>query len=130
APLAREPVEASHFHGVTGLGDLETFQPDVGPALGASAKAIVELVMARPPGSVTLAATGPLTNLALALRLEPAIAGRLGPVVVMGGARAEGGNITASAEYNIHADPHAAEEVFAAGLANLTVIGLDATHQV
>ena len=47
----------------------------------------------------------------------------------MGGARAEGGNITASAEYNIHADPHAAEEVFAAGL-DLTLIGLDATHQV
>jgi purine nucleosidase len=130
APLAREPVEAGHFHGATGLGDLETFHPDVGPAPSASADAIVALVMARPPGSVTLAATGPLTNLALALRREPAIAERLGPVVVMGGARAEGGNITASAEYNIHADPHAALEVFAAGLANLTVIGLDATHQV
>jgi purine nucleosidase len=130
APLAREPVEASHFHGATGLGDLETFRPDCGAADGASADAIVALVLTRPPGAVTLALTGPLTNLALALRQAPEIARRLGPVVVMGGARAEGGNITASAEYNIHADPHAAEAVLAAGLADLTLIGLDATHQV
>jgi purine nucleosidase len=129
APLAREPVEASHFHGATGLGDLETFAPDAGPAPGRSADAIVQAVMARPPKTVTLAATGPLTNLALALRQAPGIAGRLGPVVVMGGARAEGGNITASAEYNVHADPHAAAEVLSAGL-DLTFIGLDATHQV
>ena len=130
APLAREPVEASHFHGATGLGDLDTFHPDAGPAAGRSAEAIVELVMARPPGAVTVAATGPLTNLALALRLEPDLAARLGPVVIMGGARSEGGNITASSEYNIHADPHAAEEVLAAGLGEVTLIGLDATHQV
>jgi purine nucleosidase len=129
APLAREPVEASHFHGATGLGDLQTFAPDAGPAPDRSADAIVQAVMARPPKTVSLAATGPLTNLALALRQAPQIAARLGPVVVMGGARAEGGNITASAEYNIHADPHAAEAVFAAGL-DLTLIGLDATHQV
>ncbi|MGZ3313291.1 MAG: nucleoside hydrolase [Caulobacteraceae bacterium] len=129
APLARDPVEAVHFHGATGLGDLQTFAPEAGPAPGRAADAIVRLVMARPPRALTLAVTGPLTNLALALRQEPAIAARLGPVVVMGGARAEGGNITASAEYNIHADPHAAEEVLAAGL-DLTLIGLDATHQV
>ena len=129
APLAREPVAASHFHGATGLGDLQTFAPDAGPAPGRAADVIARLVMARPPGAVRLAATGPLTNLALALRQRPEIARRLGPVTVMGGARAEGGNITASAEYNIHADPHAADEVFAAGL-DLTLIGLDATHQV
>lgn len=129
APLAREPVAASHFHGPTGLGDLQVFAPEKGPAAARAAEAIVRLVMARSPGAVAFAATGPLTNLALALRQEPAIARRLGPVVVMGGARVEGGNITASAEYNMHADPHAAAEVFAAGL-DLTLIGLDATHQV
>src|SRR5690606_41317533 len=52
-----------------------------------------------------------------------------GPVVVMGGARAEGGNITASAEFNIWADPDAAAEVFASGC-RMIVMGLDATHQV
>jgi len=129
APLSRPPVAATHFHGESGLGDLRLFDPDAGPSPGFAPDVIVEAVLARPPKSVRLAATGPLTNLALALRKAPEIAARLGPVVIMGGARSEGGNITASAEYNIHADPHAASEVFAAGL-DLTLIGLDATHQV
>src|SRR5690606_35044174 len=54
---------------------------------------------------------------------------RLAAVVVMGGARSEGGNITASAEYNIHADPHAAQAVAASGC-RLVMLGLDVTHQV
>lgn len=129
APLLRPPIAASHFHGQSGLGDLPLFEPETPAGFGHAADAIVRMVMARPPGSVALAITGPMTNLALALRREPAIAGRLGPVVVMGGARSEGGNITASAEYNIYADPDAAAEALAAGL-DLTFIGLDATHQV
>ena len=128
APLTRTPVTASQFHGESGLGDLDLFDPDLGPSPGFAPDVIVKAVMDRPPGAVRLAVTGPMTNLALALRRAPQIAARLGPVVVMGGARSEGGNITASAEYNIHADPHAAAEVFAAGL-DLTLIGLDATHQ-
>src|SRR5690606_9571621 len=91
--------------------------------------AIVQQVMARPAGSVAVAVMGPMTNLALALRAEPALAAHLGPVVAMGGARAEGGNITASAEFNIWADPDAAAEVFASGC-RMIVMGLDATHQV
>ena len=129
APLQRPAIAASHFHGPSGLGDLPVFEPDAGPAPGHAADAIIQAVMARSPGAVRLAVTGPMTNLALALRREPAIAARLGPVVVMGGARAEGGNITASAEYNVYADPDAAAEVLAAGL-DITFIGLDATHQV
>jgi purine nucleosidase len=78
---------------------------------------------------VALAVLGPLTNLALALRQAPALADRLGPVAVMGGARSEGGNITASAEFNIWADPEAAAEVLASGC-DLVMFGLDATHQV
>ena len=129
APLERPPIFASHFHGESGLGDLPEFEPDAPAAEPSSAEAIVRIVMAHPPGAVRLAATGPLTNLALALRQEPAIARRLGPVVVMGGARSEGGNVTASAEFNVFADPHAAGIVFGSGL-DLTVLGLDATHQV
>ena len=71
--------------------------------------------------AVALAVLGPLTNLALALRKEPALAKRLGPVAVMGGARAEGGNITASAEFNIWADPDAAAEVLASDVTALPV---------
>jgi purine nucleosidase len=129
APLVRAPIEAAHFHGVSGLGDLAVFEPSAPLAQGHSALAILNAVMAKPPGSVDIAVTGPMTNLALAIRLEPALAGRLGTVAVMGGARSEGGNITASAEYNIFADPHAAQVVFGSG-ARVVAFGLDATHQV
>jgi purine nucleosidase len=72
---------------------------------------------------------GPMTNVALAMALEPAIVPRLGRIVAMGGARSEGGNITASSEYNIHADPHAARKVLGSGVP-IVLMGLDATHQV
>lgn len=128
-PLVRPPIIASHFHGESGLGDLPVFEPDAPCAEGQAADAIVSIIMSRPPGSVAMAVTGPMTNLALAIQRQPAIVGRLGTVVVMGGARSEGGNITASAEYNIHADPHAADLVFRSGVKTV-VLGLDATHQV
>jgi len=129
APLVRPPIIASHFHGESGLGTLPVFEPDAPVAPGEAAQAIIDIVMSRPAGSVTIAVTGPMTNLAMALQREPALAERLGPVVVMGGARREGGNITASAEYNIYADPHAADVVFRSGVKTV-VLGLDATHQV
>jgi len=128
-PLRRAPAGAGEFHGVEGLGDMVPFEPDAPCADGHAADAIIALVMARPEKSVAVAVLGPLTNLALALRKEPALAKRLGPVAVMGGARAEGGNITASAEFNIWADPDAAAEVLATGC-DLVMFGLDATHQV
>lgn len=128
-PLRRAPAGAGEFHGAEGLGDMVPFEPDAPCADGHAADAIIALVMARPEKSVALAVLGPLTNLALALRKEPALAKRLGPVAVMGGARAEGGNITASAEFNIWADPDAAAEVLATGC-DLVMFGLDATHQV
>ncbi|MND71318.1 Pyrimidine-specific ribonucleoside hydrolase RihA [compost metagenome] len=128
-PLKREPAGAGEFHGAEGLGDLEPFEPSAPAGEGTSAEAIAGLVMERPAGSVALAVMGPMTNLALALRAEPRLAAHLGPVVVMGGARSEGGNITASAEFNIWADPEAAAEVFASGC-RMIVMGLDVTHQV
>jgi inosine-uridine nucleoside N-ribohydrolase len=97
--------------------------------MGSSAEAIVDHVMTSDPGTVTLAVTGPMTNVALALRQEPAIAARLKRIVAMGGARAEGGNITASAEYNIWADPEAAHEVLSSDV-EVVMLGLDVTHQV
>ena len=128
-PLGREPAGAGEFHGAEGLGDLAPFEPHAPCADGHAADAIVDLVMGRPERSVALAVLGPLTNVALALRREPGVARRLGPVAVMGGARSEGGNITASAEFNIWADPEAAAEVLASGC-DMVLFGLDATHQV
>lgn len=128
-PLVRDPAGAGEFHGPEGLGRMEPFEPTTPLAADGAVEAIIRIVMARPEGEVALAVLGPMTNLALALRQEPRLAAHLGPVVVMGGARAEGGNITPSAEFNIWADPDAAAEVFASGC-KVIVLGLDATHQV
>ncbi len=120
---------AGEFHGEEGLGYMATFTPTRGVADGHGVDAIIDRVMARPEKSVALVILGPMTNLAMALRKTPMIAQRLGPVVVMGGARSEGGNITASAEYNVWADPEAADEVLRSAC-EVVMIGLDATHQV
>ncbi|MBN8529116.1 MAG: nucleoside hydrolase [Caulobacterales bacterium] len=128
-PLVRDPAGAGEFHGAEGLGDATPFEPDTPLSEGHAADAIINLVMARPEKSVALAVMGPMTNLALALREEPALAQRLGPVSIMGGARSEGGNITASAEFNVWADPDAAAEVLASDC-EVVMFGLDATHQV
>ncbi len=128
-PLKRPPAGAGDFHGAEGLGDLEPVEPHGIIGDGPAANAIVDLVMKRPAGSVAIAVLGPMTNLALAMKRERRLAEHLGPVVVMGGARSEGGNITASAEFNIWADPDAAAVVFGSGC-QVIAFGLDATHQV
>lgn len=128
-PLARAPVEAGHFHGEHGTGSFTPFVPKAPVAAMPAAEAILDLVMRRPARSVSLVVTGPMTNVALAMQREPALAGQFKRIVAMGGARSEGGNITASAEYNIFADPHAAQLVFASG-GPIVAFGLDVTHQV
>lgn len=128
-PIVRDPVQAGHFHGESGLGDLDIFEPSAPAADGHAVNFIIDRVMRLPPESVTLAVTGPMTNLAVAMIMQPEIIERLGPVIIMGGARSEGGNIIASAEFNVFADPHAAQVVFTSGCP-ITVLGLDATHQV
>lgn len=128
-PLVRAPVAADHFHGESGLGDLPVRAPARGPETAGAVDHLVQTLRSRPAGDVTLAVTGPMTNLAAAMREAPDIVARIRQVVAMGGARREGGNITASAEYNIHADPHAAEIVARSGV-DLVLLGLDVTHQV
>jgi len=128
-PLVRDPAGAGEFHGEEGLGDMAPFDPAKGVEAEPAADAIIRLVMARPAGTVDLVMMGPMTNLALALRRQPQLAGHLKQVVAMGGARSEGGNITASAEFNIWADPDAAHEVMQSPVP-VVMIGLDATHQV
>jgi inosine-uridine nucleoside N-ribohydrolase len=77
---------------------------------------------------VTLVPVGPLSNIGAALALEPRIAAAVHEVVIMGGGH-HMGNETASAEFNIWADPEAADMVFAAGIERLTLVPLDATHK-
>lgn len=121
------PLEyvADFVHGVDGLGN--TYRP---PAQGRAidrpaAQFIVETVMAQ-PGEITLVPVGPLTNIALALALEPRLAANVAEVVLMGGAATVNGNVTPAAEANIIHDPHAADVVFRAGWP-LTMVGLDVT---
>lgn len=128
-PLRRKPAGAGEFHGEEGLGFMTPFAPTKPVADGHGVDAIISAVNARAPGTVALALLGPLTNLALALRREPLLARRLGAVAVMGGARSEGGNITPSAEFNIWADPEAADEVLRSEC-RVTMFSLDVTHQV
>jgi purine nucleosidase len=127
--MVRPAVEASHFHGTSGLGWLEVFEPRVPLAELHAVRFIVDTLLREPPRSVSLLITGPMTNVAMAMVLEPAIIPRIAEVIFMGGARLEGGNITASAEYNIYADPHAAQVVCTADCQRIA-LGLDVTHQV
>lgn len=77
---------------------------------------------------LVLVAVGPLTNLALAIKLDPEFAANLSRLVIMGGGH-EIPNVTAAAEFNFWADPEAAHVVFNAGIEDLTVVPLDATHR-
>ena len=82
----------------------------------------------RHPGEVTLVAVGPMTNLALALRRDPGLAGRLRSLVFMGGNARVPGNVTPAAEFNFWFDPEAAAEVLGAGIPNVVMFGLDITN--
>jgi inosine-uridine nucleoside N-ribohydrolase len=87
------------------------------------------LVDAFDEGSDTvLVPTGPLTNVATALLLDPGLAARIPRVVLMGGSHARA-NVTPSAEFNIWADPEAARIVLRSGIRDITVVPLDATHE-
>jgi purine nucleosidase len=90
---------------------------------------IIDTLRAAAPGSVTVCALGPLTDIALALLKAPDIAGGVGELVMMGGAGFEIGNVTPAAEFNIYFDPHAAAIVLDSGVP-VTMIPLDVTHQV
>jgi purine nucleosidase len=125
APLAQPVSISGHVHGDDGLGGYGPGAPLRPFAAETAAEQLVRLVRAE-PGACTILATGPLTNLALALHLEPDLPQLVERVVVMGGAVTVPGNITAAAEANIFHDPEAAEAVFAAAWP-VVLVGLDVT---
>ena len=95
---------------------------------GFAPEIIVDLVMERKAGEVTLCCLAPLTNIALALAKEPRLGTHVREIVLMGGAFSEGGNITPAAEFNVFVDPEAAARVLSCG-APITMIPLECTHQ-
>ncbi|MGI9418522.1 MAG: nucleoside hydrolase [Geminicoccaceae bacterium] len=126
-PLVRDLVTAEFVHGKTGLDGADLPTPSTPLADGHAALAIVDILRREPAGTVTLCPVGPLTNIALALRLAPDIVQRIEAIVLMGGAIGVG-NVTPAAEFNIYVDPHAADVVFRSG-APIVMHGLDVTHK-
>ena len=126
-PLVGRQEFARHVHGETGLGDVVLPEPDRGPD---SAHAVEYLVEAtRSEEGIHLVPIGPLTNVALALRADPGLADRVASITLMGGSALGVGNVSAAAEFNVFADPEAADEVFRCG-AKVRMLGLNLTHQV
>jgi uridine nucleosidase len=103
-------------HGDDGQGNVHLPPPTTQAVDQSAAQFIVEQIMSQ-PGEVTLIPVGPLTNIALALRLEPRIAQNVKEVVVMGGNALGPGNASPAAEANIRNDPEAADVVFGGGVA-------------
>jgi inosine-uridine nucleoside N-ribohydrolase len=129
APLRKPLVTVPHDqHGADGLGDAPDW-PSVAslPASPSAAETLVEMARAHAE-QLTLIALGPLTNLALALRLDADAVRMTGRIVMMAGAVDVPGNITPDAEFNAYVDPDAARQVFDAGL-RLDLVPLDATRQ-
>jgi purine nucleosidase len=133
-PLVRDHEPFPVVHGAEGLGLVAPSVPAREPSDRSGAALIVETARAR-PGEVQLVATGPLTNVAIAIAGEPDLPNLLGGLTLMGGAFARGGNTTPAAEANIWMDPHAAQAVFrgfsGAPEGKLPLcVGLDVTEQV
>jgi purine nucleosidase len=127
-PLARVLETAEYIHGKTGLNGAPLPEPTLPIEPLHAVDFLIETLRREAPGTVTLCALGPLTNLATAFRRAPDIVERVQEIVLMGGGLFEGGNITPAAEFNIYVDPEAAEIVLACGRP-LVVIPLDCTHQ-
>ena len=128
APLLEPFQDATWVHGEDGLGNSSQPEPSGSPSDEHAVEQILRLSREY-ASELTIVAVGPLTNLALALRVDPGVAARIGRVVIMGGSARTGGNVGAWTEANIGHDPEAAAAVFEADLPR-TMIGLDVTTRV
>lgn len=128
-PLAQAAVTAQDVLGAMGMESTGPMLPTTAaqPVPGHGVQAMIDAVRAH-PGRITLLAVGPLTNVAAAFALAPELPGLLAGLVIMGGSTV-GGNATAAAEFNIHADPEAAARVFECGVP-VTMFGLNVCRQV
>jgi len=129
-PLLRPLITAEWVHGSDGLGDANIPMPSRKPREGNGVKFIVDTIMNSKQGEITLIATGPLTNIATALLLEPNLAKRVKELILMGGAFGLTpygiGNATPVSEFNFYTDPEAAKIVFESGIP-IIAVGLDVT---
>jgi len=128
-PILRPLATAEHIHRETARDRLLLPEPTIALQAQHGVDFLVETLRAAEAGTITVCALGPLTNIAMALVKAPEITGRIGELVVMGGACFKLGNVTPTAEFNIHVDPHAAAAVFESGI-TITMLPLDVTHQL
>jgi purine nucleosidase len=115
APMVRPLMTAEYVHGETGLDGADLPDP------------VTPLQKEHGVNWIVRTIIGPMTNLAMAMTMEPRIIPRIREVVLMGGGFFEGGNATPAAEFNIYVDPHAAHKVFASAVP-VTMAGIDCTY--
>lgn len=129
-PLLRPPNEgwAGQVHGADGLGNTGLFLAPVSLGQRHAVLEIIDRVMAL-PGEITILALGRMTNVALAMSLEPRLAESVDGIIVMGGAVAVAGNVSPVASANLYEDPEGAAIVYSSG-APLVQVGLDVCNQV
>ncbi len=122
-PLLRDLETAQEVHGDDGMGDIGLPLSGRMPVAGHAADALRQVINDN-AGDITLVTLGPLTNVALALLREPALAGRVSQCFIMGGIGSGHGNVTPLAEFNIWVDPEAAKIVYESGM-DITMVGWD-----
>ena len=128
-PMLVDLMTAENVHGKTGIDGIDIFIPKTPLKELHAVDFIVKTLKDADTDSITLVPTGPLTNIALAIIKDPSILDSIKQIVLMGGAMREAGNLSASAEFNMRVDPHAAKVVFECGLP-IIVMSLDVTHKV
>src|SRR5258708_17765130 len=125
-PLLRPARHAADIHGESGMDGTDVPDPDIEPVAMHGVDLLIETLL-NSDGDITLVPTGPLTNVAVAVRREPAIVPKIQAISLMGGSIGLG-NISPAAEFNIHTDPEAAAIVFGCGRP-ITMSPLEVTHQ-
>jgi len=125
-PLVRPAKHAPDIHGESGMDGPHIPEPTIEAAPRHAVDLLIDLLM-NSDGDITLVPTGPLTNIAAAIRQQPAIVPKIKAISLMGGAIGLG-NVTPAAEFNIHTDPEAAAIVFACGRP-ITMVPLEVAHQ-
>ena len=128
-PVLRPLETAEMVHGRTGMDGHDLPEPVMPLQDRHAVDFIVDTCLSAQDGEITLVATGPMTNLAVAIVKERRIVPRLREIVFMGGAAAHHGNSTPLTEFNVLTDPHAAQVVVGCG-APVTMLGLDVTHRL
>ncbi len=125
-PMVRDRVICAAIHGESGLDGFDF--PNYGDRFDKrhGVQLIINSVMNN--DNVTIVATGPLTNVAMAIKMEPRILERLDEIVIMGGS-VDNGNTSPAAEFNIMCDPEAAHVVFSSGV-TVRMVGLNVTRKV